>query len=266
MQRDDARRQLATPDRREAGASRDSQRRSRSRTHRESRDFRSRSRMLERVAEVERQRERLRVLEGELREERSRSRRSSPTGETRKVRHDEYRQERSGLLLPREGSCRQARGSVVRRSLSPAGRCSRDLVREQFGNPLPRRRSRSPTARCSRMPVLRPSRSPTTKHSRCTASTQECDRDQKRDLDNATKVPHRIEGCNSPTFSSKEVIDLINTLTKMNKPESQPSTLAAPLNAHSSMNNKNILPDFDPSSKSQRIDTSLKKVNECATV
>lgn len=35
---------------------------------------------------------------------------------------------------------------------------------------------------------------------------------------------------------------------------------------HASGSHKNILPEFDPSSKNQRIDTWLKKVNECATV
>lgn len=32
------------------------------------------------------------------------------------------------------------------------------------------------------------------------------------------------------------------------------------------IDHKNILPDFDPSTKSQRMDVWLKKVNECASV
>ena len=62
----------------------------------------------------------------------------------------------------------------------------------------------------------------------------------------------------SPAFSAKDVADILNSI----KP-SQPSTAAHGLH---NLNQKNILPDFDPSSKNQRIDIWLRKVNECAGV
>lgn len=60
------------------------------------------------------------------------------------------------------------------------------------------------------------------------------------------------------SVSVNDVVNILNLL----RHETQPST--AP-HTHN-INNKNILPDFDPSTKNQRIDTWLKKVNECATV
>ncbi|CAK1578904.1 unnamed protein product [Parnassius mnemosyne] len=66
----------------------------------------------------------------------------------------------------------------------------------------------------------------------------------------------------SPSFSTKDVTNILKSLKDL---QSQPSTSApvAPINSSSY---KNILPDFDPTSKNQRIDMWLKKVNECATV
>lgn len=67
----------------------------------------------------------------------------------------------------------------------------------------------------------------------------------------------------SPSFSIKDVVQLLNSI----KTQSQPSTAGVAHN-HSSnnSNHKNILPDFDPSKKGQRVDSWLKKVNECAAV
>lgn len=65
----------------------------------------------------------------------------------------------------------------------------------------------------------------------------------------------------SPSFRTKDVVNLLNSIKQL---QSQPSTSVALPPIHS--NHKNILPDFDPSSKNQRIDVWLKKVNECATV
>lgn len=62
----------------------------------------------------------------------------------------------------------------------------------------------------------------------------------------------------SQAFSAKDVMDILKSIKS-----TQPQTVA-----HSShnINHKNILPDFDPSSKNQRVDVWLRKVNECATV
>lgn len=66
---------------------------------------------------------------------------------------------------------------------------------------------------------------------------------------------------NSPTFTTEDVANILNSLKNVS---SQPSTSVAPI--HTTNNHKNILPEFDPSSKNQRIDIWLKKVNECAKV
>ncbi|CAG9118986.1 unnamed protein product [Plutella xylostella] len=76
---------------------------------------------------------------------------------------------------------------------------------------------------------------------------------------------HRNDGdlprSRSPSFSKRDVIDIFNSI-KCGLP-SQPSTQVAP---HQKLDHKNILPNFDPSTKNQRIDVWLKKVNECASV
>lgn len=64
----------------------------------------------------------------------------------------------------------------------------------------------------------------------------------------------------SPLFSSKDVAGLVRSFK--DNPSTQPS------NAYSSnkLDNKNILPEFNPSTKNQRMDIWLNKVNECASV
>lgn len=67
----------------------------------------------------------------------------------------------------------------------------------------------------------------------------------------------------SPSFSSKDVLNLIQSL--------KGDLASQPINqsAHStrkSLDSKNILPEFDPSTKNQRMDVWIKKVNECASV
>lgn len=65
----------------------------------------------------------------------------------------------------------------------------------------------------------------------------------------------------SPHFSSKDVANLLSTI-KATPP--QPFTSAHTSNR--GIDFKNILPEFNPSTKNQRIDVWLKKVNECAKV
>ncbi|CAG9122295.1 unnamed protein product [Plutella xylostella] len=205
---DASRRRLTTPDRREAGPSRESQRRSRSRTRRGSQDYRSRSRLrtpeLRRLQELELQRERVRTLEDELRRERSHRRES---------------------LTQRESRSRH-RCEEVRHRERDAGHVN--SVRERSNL-----REREPEIQRSR----------------------EDQRDEHR-------TP-RLKGCgrsDSPTFTSKDLMSIINSFR-----QSQPLTV--PTSSHSNnINHQNILPDFDPSSKGQRIDIWIKKVNECATV
>lgn len=64
----------------------------------------------------------------------------------------------------------------------------------------------------------------------------------------------------SVSYSSKDIIDILKCI------KNQPSTADALNHSNVVKNHKNILPDFDPSSKNQRVDIWLKKVNECASV
>ncbi|KAL4707356.1 hypothetical protein ACJJTC_005285 [Scirpophaga incertulas] len=62
----------------------------------------------------------------------------------------------------------------------------------------------------------------------------------------------------SSLFSCNDVMTLLKTIKNL---APQPSSTAG-----RNYDFKNILPEFDPSVKSQRVDTWLKKVNECASV
>lgn len=64
----------------------------------------------------------------------------------------------------------------------------------------------------------------------------------------------------SPLYTTKDIVSLLNSIVK-----TQPLGGGAPTHT-SNTNHKNILPDFDQSTKGQRVDVWLKKVNECATV
>lgn len=89
-------------------------------------------------------------------------------------------------------------------------------------------------------------------------------RDDKRRKDRRSRdvsTGHRSRSC-SPLYSSRDIIKIIHSLK--NNPTSQPSEQ----NTHSvnKLDYKNILPEFDPSNKNQRMDVWLRKVNECASV
>nr|XP_049696722.1 uncharacterized protein LOC110378482 [Helicoverpa armigera] len=70
----------------------------------------------------------------------------------------------------------------------------------------------------------------------------------------------RLQRSCSPSFSSKDILQIIQSIKGGLQP--QPSQ-----NTHSrNLDYKNILPEFNPTNKSQRMDVWLKKVNECASV
>ncbi|XP_063634795.1 uncharacterized protein LOC134805417 [Cydia splendana] len=73
----------------------------------------------------------------------------------------------------------------------------------------------------------------------------------------------RYERSRSPSFSKKDLVDIILQLRGglTSQPPAQPAQ--QPLQK---IDHKNILPGFDPSTKNQRMDIWLKKVNECAAV
>ncbi|XP_073946873.1 uncharacterized protein [Choristoneura fumiferana] len=65
----------------------------------------------------------------------------------------------------------------------------------------------------------------------------------------------------SHNFSSEDVAKIVNSIK--NNTSSHPPTCTT---LNKTIDHKNILPNFDPSSKNQRIGIWLKKVNECAAV
>lgn len=64
----------------------------------------------------------------------------------------------------------------------------------------------------------------------------------------------RSKRLHSPSFTTNDVVHILNAI-KDSRP--RPSTSVVPILTNS-VNHKNILPDFDPSSKNQRIDIWLK--------
>ncbi|CAH2103297.1 unnamed protein product [Euphydryas editha] len=64
----------------------------------------------------------------------------------------------------------------------------------------------------------------------------------------------------SPSFSSKEVTQIIKSIKDILPSQPSHSTQI------SNRDSKNIIPEFNPSEKNQRMDIWLKKVNECAMV
>lgn len=84
-------------------------------------------------------------------------------------------------------------------------------------------------------------------------------RDSQQKYDGHTG--HRSRSC-SPLFSSKDVINIIKTF-KDGSASHPPEQSAHSLNK---LDYKNILPEFDPSTKNQRMDVWIRKVNECASV
>lgn len=122
-----------------------------------------------------------------------------------------------------------------------------------------RQRSREPLRPCSR------ARNPP----RCNSSRRSLERHDEnvrsRRLSRDEQQGPRAtppERARTPSFSANDVADIINSLRHF-KPKPLPVDTVLTANQ---INHKNILPDFDPSSKNQRVDIWLKKVNECATV
>ncbi|CAG9137557.1 unnamed protein product [Plutella xylostella] len=96
--------------------------------------------------------------------------------------------------------------------------------------------------------------------------TQDKERDggsesKRRRLDDRNNCAQQKSNTESPTYTASDVVNMLKSFKQV---PPQPSTATAPI--HSNINNNNILPEFNPSAKNQRIDMWLRKVNECATV
>ncbi|XP_072936600.1 uncharacterized protein [Epargyreus clarus] len=199
--------------------------------------------------ERETQPHRLETPDGSRRS-RSRSRRDSVPGQ-RRSRVAEYSVPReSERLRDLERQVHQERGRL--RDLQHDLERERDRMRRTVSNQRERihqssRHSTRDTATGRERLSRRRERSP---HERAGRARSRSIIDEP---ENPSKKPK------SPTFTSNDVINLLNSFKNV---PLQPSTLYA----QSSSNHKNILSDFDPSSKTQRMDIWLKKVNECAAV
>lgn len=194
-------------------------------------DRRSRSRT-RRESQIRRSRSRIRT-----------PRRSRDDAGSLHSREIELEQERERLRLL-EDQLRRDRHQFQRNTLERETYRRRDR-REQRQNESDQTEHRAR----SRQRSTRREYSPVERRSRGTA--------QRGDNASAPREPRRSV---TPTFSTRDVVNILNSV----KSQPQPSTVAP--TQSSGLSHKNILPDFDPSSKSQTTDVWLRKVNECATV
>lgn len=98
------------------------------------------------------------------------------------------------------------------------------------------------------------------------ASNEQRGDHQESDKRHRSREPHEQRAgsrqkLSEPSFSASDVVKILSTIKDM---PSQLSTQSA--STYKNFEHKNILPNFDPTAKNQRIDIWLKKVNECATV
>ncbi|KAJ8706213.1 hypothetical protein PYW08_010839 [Mythimna loreyi] len=249
-------------------------------------DTRSRSRLRSRSPEpdIELRRERLRMLEDEVRWERDRVRAAENLHRSSR-RSDE----------PRASSrrCSATMESTLRRDIDPRAEQREDLHRASQRSDEPRARSRRrsvSTASARRRDVevrgeqrdracdaedlhrasrrsddLRASsrlRSAPTASTRCRDAVPGAERRVEhgpRQHDRA----ERTKRSRSHSFSKSDIFNIIRDLR--DGFASSPVNQGAPQPIQK-ISHENILPKFDPSSKTQRMDTWLKKVNECALV
>lgn len=193
----------------------------------------------------------------------------------RATRDTEQRCSRSELRLPHVQASRRDHRSRSR-SISPAARGLRH--RESWSRIKPSaarasrpqeiwRRSTPSAARSSR---TRESRS----RSRPSAAKGSRPRESwSRSRLQEAKAPrepapagvgqrHSNRSC-SPTFSSRDVIQIIQSIKDILP--SQPSSQSTHV-INRGIDHRNIIPEFNPSEKNQRVDVWIKKVNECAEV
>lgn len=77
--------------------------------------------------------------------------------------------------------------------------------------------------------------------------------------DSSSGSKRRKKRKKSAGWSTRDVLKLLNSVQKDSKSNSSTHKL-------SNNNLSNVVPEFDPSSKSQSIDSWVRKVNECATI
>ncbi|KAH9632448.1 hypothetical protein HF086_014532 [Spodoptera exigua] len=161
---------------------------------------------------------------------------------------------RSGTRPPRRSRARSGSRGITRQSARSQSirEKERELRREwdkirRLEDEIDRERSRlrssSRTRRSSR-------------HQSSVRNSEQRVEDRRGNREQSTARDNKRSA--SQAFSANDVMNILKSIKS-----TQSHTVA--LSSHN-LNHKNILPDFDPSSKNQRVDVWLKKVNECATV
>ncbi|XP_049883604.1 uncharacterized protein LOC126379085 [Pectinophora gossypiella] len=185
--------------------------------------------------------------------ERDRGRSHSYRDREKELKLQQERVRRLEIELDRERSMRQSRQRSRRTSPRQSRQRSRNSVR-------PRARvSDSPRDTSARRSSYRHDDNIPRREPYSLGRSRSRSRKDTRHDTRATP-PQRAR---TPSFTAGDVADIINSL-RQSKPQSSPAHSAV-LNTNQT-NTKNILPDFDPSSKNQRVDVWLKKVNESAAV
>lgn len=179
-------------------------------------------------------RERLHILENELRRERERLRSARDGRRTASLQADGLRD--------RSRSCRD---TSARRWDAEQRRA------KQRAEQHDERRA----SQCAEQHVERRASQHAEQHVEWRSSQQAEQRDEQR------ANAGQFKRSRSPSFSKKDFMDILNCVR--DGFASQPTQSAQ---IFQKFDHKNILPNFDPSTKNQRIDVWLKKVNECASV
>lgn len=109
------------------------------------------------------------------------------------------------------------------------------------------------------------SRRPSSRKSRSVERRAPTEHTRKRSRSRLPTDPEVTKECQAkrsctPSFSLNDVIKIVQSVKNVTQPNQSVTQLAK------NIDHKNILPNFDPSVKSQRVDIWLRKVNECATV
>lgn len=202
---------------------------------------------------------------------RSRSRRQhGPSRSCNRSQRDPSRSRRSRQHGPSRSRSRRERDpsrSRSRRQHRLSCSCS---PRQRDSSRTGSRRQRRPSRSCSgrqRDPgrshsrSMRQSRLRKRSQGRASSVKQNAQPEHHDDNQRENSAP-RKKRSGTPAFTSKDVIEIINTI----KSDFASQPLTSGTVTSKNIDHKNILPNFDPTSKNQRIDIWLRKVNECATV
>jgi hypothetical protein len=182
--------------------------------------------------------------------ERSRSRRSETRARLRSRSRSHSRR-----LMEREVALKRERERVRQ--------MEEDLQKERDAEHRSRRTERLSSPRtsrrsCSRMPRSGVSREPRSRSREHSFRTR-----RDRAGRGSTSIDHRSKRSCSPTFTSKDIVQIIKSIKDVLPPQ---PTNQNQISINRGFDHKNIIPEFNPSEKNQRIDVWLKKVNECSKV